>query len=71
MSEREKPIGVIVCSRNMEEVTLACEQKAETALAILFDFGNKEAWIPKSQILHSGTNEIDIPEWLARAKGLI
>lgn len=74
MSERDKPIGVIICTRNSEEpkeVTLGCEQKAETSLAILFDFGDKEAWIPKSQILHSGTGEIDIPEWLARAKGLI
>jgi hypothetical protein len=74
MSERDKTIGVFVCRRNIEptrEVTLGCEQKAETALAILFDFGDKEAWVPKSQILHSGDNEITMPEWLARAKGLI
>jgi len=37
----------------MEEfswVELECENKAETPEAVLLDFGDKEVWIPKSQM---------------------
>ena len=52
--------------------------KAETEKAILFDNGDVQAWIPRSQIEsihHDSANflsvTIIIPEWLAEAKDLI
>lgn len=51
-----------------------------TELAILYDFGGEQIWIPKSQIIDSEevlnrfgvvSGKITIPFWLALDKGLI
>lgn len=49
--------------------------------AVLFDDGTREVWLPRSQIkikypsagftLGAPLVEIDMPEWLAREKGLL
>jgi hypothetical protein len=48
----------------------------KTELAILFNDGKVEVWIPKSQVIdedreESGLLKIEIPEWIALDKGLI
>lgn len=48
----------------------------KTEKAILFNDGDVEVWIPKSQVQdedreESGLLKIEIPEWLALDKGLI
>ncbi len=52
--------------------------KAVTELAILIDDGGDEVWIPLSQIVYGPDEferddevEIEIPLWLAEAKGLV
>lgn len=54
------------------EGTIVCK----TEKAILFNDGDVEVWIPKSQVIdedreESGLLKIEIPEWLALDKGLI
>ena len=46
--------------------------KAQTGKAYLIMFpDNTSSWLPKSQIkLKTKTNEIKIPKWLAREKGI-
>ena len=56
-----------------------CEVKHETDDAYLLFDGNKNVWIPKSQMkdeassLKDGVEYLDfgIPEWLALTKGMI
>ncbi len=48
----------------------------ETDAAILVSDGDREVWLPKSQIEYSGDPGdesvcVEIPEWLAEEKGLI
>jgi hypothetical protein len=49
----------------------------ETAKAFLVTDGDKEEWMPKSQIKTTGllspggTYTIKIPEWLAKEKGMV
>ena len=50
--------------------------RPESGLAILFSDGDKEVWLPISQIEDEQENEdgtvtLLIPEWLAEEKGLI
>ena len=41
----------------------------DTASATLFKIGNKEVWLPSSQIdVCTDFNEFEIPEWLAVEK---
>ena len=57
-----------------ENVIITGEIKRETDMAILFFDGEKERWIPKSQIIeryaYSDSVEITIPVWLAEEKEL-
>ena len=56
---------------------VACEIRIVTAKAVLIHDGAREAWIPKSQIEDPDEFEVGehtellLPEWLAKAKGLI
>ncbi len=56
---------------------IACEIRIVTAKAVLIHDGAREAWIPKSQIEDPDEFEVGehtellLPEWLAKAKGLI
>lgn len=57
-------------------VELACRKVRETDNAILCDFGDKEEWIPLSQIEEMEFNKhndgsIKVAEWLANKKGLL
>ena len=56
--------------KNMVELAYDHEVR-RTKLAILFDFGDKQAWIPESQIHELFDDSVIIPEWLAEDKGLI
>ena len=60
----------------MSEIEIAVEIKTETPKAYLVFDGQREAWIPKSQITdiceEKGViTSIFIHEWLAKEKGLI
>lgn len=56
-------------------VDIVGELRHDGERAILLYDGARKAWLPKSQIeVHrrdDGTVEVAMPEWLARAKGLI
>lgn len=61
-----------------DKVELGCFIKRETDKAILCDFGDKECWIPLSQvdddseIWQAGEEgTIIVSEWIAKEKGLI
>jgi len=49
----------------------------ETEKAVLFDTGEKQVWIPFSQITeihrkaHNGADEIEMSQWIAEQKELI
>ena len=46
--------------------------KRQTEKAWLIDFGDKEVWIPKSQIEVDLVDDVvTMPEWLAKDKGFI
>ena len=48
------------------------EMKHETDKAKLFDFGDREEWIPKSQIeVDDGEGNVVVKRWLAEEKDLI
>lgn len=59
----------------MKLVDLKGTVKARTGLAVLFSDGDKDAWLPLSQIevedLGKGLVEVTLPEWLAYEKELI
>jgi hypothetical protein len=59
----------------IEHITLTGEIRRETDLAILFWDGEKEYWLPKSQIEdrcnYSDGVEITIPRWLGEEKEII
>jgi hypothetical protein len=44
----------------------------ETPKAYCVVFGDEAVWLPKSQVedIRETANEIDLPRWLAEAKGL-
>ncbi|TSA08032.1 MAG: hypothetical protein D4R73_09250 [Deltaproteobacteria bacterium] len=44
----------------------------ETRLSWCFVFGDETVYLPKSQVedIRETCNEVDIPHWLAEAKGL-
>lgn len=47
------------------------EKIKETSLAILYDFGGLEVWLPKSQITELDNGWcVECPLWLAVDKGL-
>lgn len=52
-------------------IEISAELKGETDKAFrLFD-GDKDIWVPKSQVQWVGKNLWELPEWLAKEKGLI
>lgn len=52
-------------------VDIAAEVRASTAKAWkLFD-GEREAWVPKSQVEDNADGTFAMPEWLAKDKGFI
>lgn len=53
-------------------VDIAGELRHETEKAFLVFDGTKEVWLPKSQVEHDPKDRtFAMPEWLAKAKGLI
>lgn len=53
-------------------VDIACEIKRETEKAYLIFDGDKEVWLPKSQVeWDQDAKTMAMPEWLATEKGLI
>jgi len=47
-----------------------------TDRAYLLDYGDGQAWVPRSQVLdvtdnQDGTSTVTMPEWLAIDKGLV
>jgi len=44
----------------------------ETCEAWLMQIDNEEVWLPKSQVdFCEMTHEVDVPNWLAKEKGLL
>ena len=61
-----------------DKVEIGCVIKAETDKAILCDFGDKEVWIPLSQVDDDSEiwkvgeeGTLVVSEWIATQKGLI
>ena len=50
---------------------IAAELRHETDKAWLIFDGDKEVWLPKSQVENNGDGTFTMPEWLAHDKGLI
>lgn len=50
-------------------------QLMETAQALLFEIKGAKAWLPKAKVIveewPDGTKTVCMPEWLAKAKGLL
>jgi hypothetical protein len=58
--------------RNHDIVDVPCTIKHETDLAVLINDGDKDYWLPFSQVEVDRTaNVVSMPEWLAIEKGLI
>ena len=62
-----------------EKIEMSVTFKRETDLAVLINDGDKDIWLPKSQLgsyefCDTGPGEvidIEVAEWLAKEKGLI
>lgn len=52
-------------------IDLALELRHETKFAFLVHDGDREVWLPKSQVEYHNDNIFTLPEWLAKDKGLI
>lgn len=52
-------------------VDIAAELRHETPKAFLIFDGEKEIWLPKSQVENNDDGTFAMPEWLALDKGLI
>ncbi len=52
-------------------IDIAAEKRHETEKAFLLFDGDKEVWLPKSQVEENGDGTYAMPEWLAHDKGLI
>lgn len=52
-------------------VDVAAQLKGETEKAWRIDDGATIAWLPKSEVEYDGEGIFTMPEWLAKAKGLI
>ena len=62
-------------STNQETVHFDGSVEKETERAFLIDIGTDKIWIPKSQVRSrtkgKGEDTWEIPNWLAKEKGLI
>ena len=56
--------------RKSDLVDVSAELKRETDKAFLINDGDKEVWLPKSQV-ERDRNTFTMPEWLAQEKELI
>jgi hypothetical protein len=56
--------------RNHSIITIEIELKHETDRAYLVDNDGEDVWVPKSQCEYDN-GELQIPEWLAKDKGLV
>lgn len=60
---------------NDETVSLDLEVLAETDLALRVTDGDIEVWLPKSELEDwpdvGETEAIEVPEWLAKDRGLV
>lgn len=54
-----------------EKVEIAASQVRETDKAYLINDGENDIWVPKSQVTWLDEKTIEMPEWLAKDKGLI
>lgn len=52
-------------------VDIAGELRHETDKAFLIFDGDKEVWLPKSQVENNDDGTFAMPEWLAKDNGLI
>ena len=52
-------------------IEIAGDLRRETDKAFLIFDGDKEVWLPKSQVEDNGDGTFTLPEWLAMDKGLI
>lgn len=56
-------------------IKVTLDWKGDTDLAIKVFDGDKDFWLPKSQIQYDQTGvdvvEVELPQWLAKEKGLI
>jgi hypothetical protein len=56
-------------------VKISCAIEHETSKALLINFDEQKAWLPKSEIEfdgnHDGTAVVMLPEWLAKARKLV
>lgn len=53
-------------------VDISAQLRHETVNAYLVYDGKQEVWLPKSQCEYDDINKVfTMPEWLAKAKGLI
>lgn len=50
---------------------IACEVRRETERAWLIFDGEREVWLPKSQVENNGDGTFTLPDWLASEKGLV
>lgn len=65
--------------REAKKIEVSVTMKHETDRAILVLDGDREVWLPKSQVSIEGDEfpepgesaELFVPEWLAKEKGLI
>lgn len=55
----------------MKLVDLELQLKMETDKAYLVNDGDKDVWLPKSQVEHSENKVFTMPEWLAIEKELV
>ena len=61
-------------SRKEEPVLIGFDRLVRRSeKAILFEFGDREVWIPKSLILDvdEGTNVLELPRWKAEEEELL
>ena len=52
-------------------IDIAGEVRVDRDASILFYDGDREVWLPKSQIEINGDGTVTMPEWLAQEKELI
>lgn len=52
-------------------IDIAVEVRRETDKAWLLSDGDREEWVPKSQVEDNGDGTFTMPEWLAQDRGFI
>lgn len=52
-------------------IEIAADLRHETEKALLLFDGDKEVWVPKTQVENNNDGTFSMPEWLALDKGFI